>query len=65
MRGEDRGGRQVLNFLLFLNMYLFLVALGLCCCTWAFSNCDEQGLLLVVVHGLLIVVASVVSEHRL
>ena len=37
--------------------------LGLCCCMWAFSSCDEQGysflgwggLLLIVVHRLLIV----------
>ena len=26
-------------------MYLFLAALGLCCCERAFSSCDEQGLL--------------------
>ena len=24
---------------------LVLAALGLCCCTWAFSRCSEQGLL--------------------
>ena len=35
-----------------------MAALGLCCCTWAFSSCGEQGLLFVVVRGLLIVVAS-------
>ena len=35
-----------------------MVALGLCCCEWAFSNCAEQGLLFVVMHRLLIVVAS-------
>ena len=29
-----------------LNFYLFLASpLGLCCCTWAISNCGEQGLL--------------------
>ena len=37
---------------------LFLAALGLRCCTWAFSSCGEQGLLFVVVHVLLIAVAS-------
>ena len=46
--------------------YLFLAALGL---RWvfarAFSSCGEQGLLFVVVHGLLIVVASLVAEHGL
>ena len=46
-------------------IYLFLAALGLCCCTWAFSSCSERGLLLVVVLGLLIVVASFVVEHGL
>ena len=46
-------------------MYLFLAALGLRYCTQAFSSCDEQGLLFVAVHGLLIVVASLVAEHGL
>ena len=46
-------------------IYLFLAALGLCCCTWAFSSCGEQGLLFLVVHGLLILVASLVAEHGL
>ena len=55
------------NFLLlFLKfIYLFIAALGLCCCTWAFSSCGEQGLLFVAVRGLLIVVASLVAEHGL
>ena len=44
---------------------LFLAALGLRCCTRAFSSCGEQGLLFVAVRGLLIVVASLVAEHRL
>ena len=35
-----------------------MAALGLCCCTRAFSSCGEWGLLFVVVHGLLIAVAS-------
>ena len=46
-------------------VYLFWAALGLCCFVWAFSNCSEQGLLLVVVRGLLIPVASLVVEHGL
>ena len=46
-------------------IYLFLAALGLCCCTWAFSSCRERGLLFVVVRGLLIAVASLVEEHGL
>ena len=50
----------------FLEIYLslFLVALGLCCAR-AFSNCSERELLFIVVHGLLIAVASLVVEHRL
>ena len=32
---------------------------------WAFSSCGNQGLLFLVVHGLLIVVASLVEEHTL
>ena len=50
---------------LFLKFILFLAALGLRCCARAFSSCGEQGLLLVVVRGLLIAVASRVAEHRL
>ena len=42
-----------------------MAALGLRCCTWAFSSCGEPGLLFVVVHGLLIAVASLVAGHRL
>ena len=47
-------------FLLFLNelfMYVFLAALGLRCCTWAFSICSEQGSLQVRCAGF--------SEHWL
>ena len=46
-------------------IYLFLAALGLRCCAWAFSSCSEQGLLFIVVCGLLIAVASLVAEHGL
>ena len=45
--------------------FIFLAALGLCCCAWGFSSCDEQGLLFIAVRGLLIVVASLVVEHGL
>ena len=44
---------------------LFLAALGLHCCARAFSSCGKQGLFFVAVHGLLIVVASLVAEHGL
>ena len=43
----------------------FLAVLGLRCCARTFSSCSEWGLLFVVVRGLLIVVASLVVEHRL
>ena len=49
----------------YLFIYLFLAALGLHCCARAFSSCDKRGLLFVVVHGLLIAVASLVVEHEL
>ena len=48
-----------------LFIYLFLAALGLCCCVRAFSSCGERGLLFVAVRGLLIAVASLVAEHGL
>ena len=48
-----------------LRIYLFLAALGLHCCAWAFCSCSERGLLFVAVHGLLTAVASLVAEHRL
>ena len=44
---------------------VFLAALGLHCCARGFSSCGERELLFVAVHRLLIVVASVVAEHRL
>ena len=46
-------------------MYLFLAALGLCCCAWAFSSCSERGPLYIAVRGPLTVAASLVAEHRL
>ena len=44
-------------------MYLFLVALGLHCCSQAFSSCGKQGLS-VAVQVLLTVATSLVAEHR-
>ena len=46
-------------------IYLFLAALGLHSCAQAFSSCGQQGLLFIVVHGLLIAVDSLVVDHRL
>ena len=51
----------IFNVITVFKFYLFLVALGLCCCEWAFSSCGERGVLFIVVHRLLIVVASVVE----
>ena len=44
---------------------LFLAALGLRCCVWAFSSCGERGLLFIAVCGLHIAVASLVVEYGL
>ena len=49
----------------FFFLILFLAALGLCCCTQAFSSCGERGLLFIEMCGLLIAVASLVVEHGL
>ena len=46
-------------------IYLFLAALGLRCCMWAFSSCGKRGLLFVAVHGLLVAVVSLVAKHGL
>ena len=51
--------------LFFKFIYLFLAAFGLCYCARAFSSCGERGLLFVVVHVLLIAVASLVAEYGL
>ena len=44
-------------------LYLFSVAVGLCCCVQAYSSFSEWRLLFVVVYGLLITVESSVVEH--
>ena len=49
-------------FFLIYFIYLFLAALGLCCCAQAFSSCGKRGLLFVAVHRLLIVVASLLRS---
>ena len=57
--------------LLFSKLVLFIIIIIIGCAgrsllTQGFSSCREQGLLsLGVVHGLLILVASLVAEHRL
>ena len=42
-----------------------MAVLGLRFCARAFSSCGKWGLLFIVVHGLLIAVASFVVEHQL
>ena len=54
-----------IDYLFFKMIYLLLVALGLCCSTRSFSSCSYRGLLSLAVHGLCIVVTSLVVEHRL
>ena len=60
---------QGYNFSFFKNLFILFIfifgCVGSCHCVRAFSSCGEQGLLLVAVRGLLIVVASLVAEHRL
>ena len=48
------------NLLTCVCIYI-LAVLGLRCCVQSFSSCDERGLFLVVVHGLLISGASLVA----
>ena len=54
-------------FFFFINkfIYLFMAALGLCCCVQASSSYGEWGLVFVAVRRLLIAVASLVAEHGL
>ena len=52
----------------FINLFYFiylLAVLGLHCCARVFSHCGELGLLFIALHGLLIVVASLVVERGL
>ena len=54
------------RILFFSFIYAFnLAALGLCCCTWAFSSCGEQGLLFVAVRERLIGVVPLLAEYGL
>ena len=50
-------------FLIFI--YLFMAVLGLRFCARAFSSCGKWGPLFIAVCGPLIIVASLVVEHRL
>ena len=46
-------------------IYLFLAVLGLCCCAGISLVAESGSYSPVAVHGLLMVVASLVAEHRL
>ena len=59
------GLTRLFFFLINSFIYLFLAALGLCCCMRVFSSCGEVGLFFVVVRGLLLAVASLIGEHGL
>ena len=50
---------------IYLFIYLFMAVLGLCFCARAFSSCGKWGPLFIAVRGPLIIVASLVAEHRL
>ena len=52
-------------FLKFSFKIYFLVVLGLHCCMRTFSICDEQELLFIAEHGLVMVVTSLGAKHRL
>ena len=54
-----------MDFLKTFHLLFILAALGLCCCSWAFFSCSKWRLFFVVMHRLLIVVVSLVAEHRL
>ena len=56
---------KVSTYLYFFITLFCLFIFGLRCCAQAFSSCGKRGLLFVSVHGLLIVVASLVVEHGL
>ena len=58
---------RILLLHLFICLFVCLFVFGCIGCSllWAFSSCNGRGLLSVAVHGLLIVVASLVAEHGL
>ena len=58
-------GTTLSLFFFFKLIYLLLAALGLHCCTQAFSSSRERGLLFVAARVLFIAVASLVAEYRL
>ena len=47
----------------FLVNFLYMTALGLCCCKRVFSGCSKRVLFFIVVHRLLTAVASLTAEQ--
>ena len=62
--GQCWHGAATLGWFVFY-IFIYLAVLDLHCCAQAFSSCGEWGLVLVAVCGLLLVVVSLVAEHRL
>ena len=59
------GQNLKIPFLLILKNLFILALLSVCDFAWSFSSCREQGLLFIVVCGLLVVGASLAAELRL
>ena len=55
--------KKVANSVICLFVCLFMAALGLCCCVWAFSSCGEQGLLAGFSLRWLLLLQSTGSRH--
>ena len=51
--------------LFFFKIYLFMAALGLCCCTWAFSVVVNGGYCLAGARELLSTMVSLAAEHEI
>ena len=67
MTQSNQGVKSFSFFFFFwggLFIYLFLVVLGIHCYLQTFSSCGKWGLLFIVKLRLLIVMASLIAEHR-
>ena len=56
---DSQAKAKYLHSFFFFNFWGFVAVWG------PSSSCHEQGLLLIVVHGLFIALVSLVAEHRL
>ena len=66
-RDQDKGFLLMMHCLFFFSLfiYLFMAVLGPRLCARAFSSCGKWGPLFIAVCGPLIIMASLVAEHRL